>query len=120
MAESRKRQSIPISRKVEIIKYIEANPSKKQTEIAEKFGMNAKTLNHIVKTKTKIMEGAGKQSDARKIFRSSNFGDVDAALMYWFKQHYGRPQIRIDGDVLLRKTAYFASVFEYAAPPSSS
>ena len=121
MAESsRKRQSIPISKKVEIIKYMEANPSKKQTEVAETFGMNTKTLNNIVKAKTKIMEGAGKRSDGRKRFRNNNFEDVDAALILWFKQHYGRPQIRIDGDILLRKAAYFASEFDYATPPSAS
>ena len=74
MAESRKRQSIPISRKVEIIKYIEANPSKKQTEIAEKFGMNAKTLNHIVKAKTKIMEGAGNNQMLGKDSEAATLG----------------------------------------------
>ena len=120
MAKLRKRQYIPISRKVEIILYMEANPSKKQTKVAEKFGMNAKTLNNIVKAKTKIMEGAGKLSDGRKRFKSKNFGEVNAALTLWLKQHFGRPQIRIDGDILLRKAAYFASEFEYATPPSSS
>ena len=120
MAESRKRQSIPISKKVEIIKYMEANPSKKQAEVAVNFGMNRKTLNNIVQAKTKIIEGAGKRSHGRKRLRSNNFENVDAALILWFKEQYGRPQVRIDGDVLLRKAAYFASEFEYATQPSSS
>ena len=115
MDESRKRQSIPISKNFEIIKYMEANPSKKQAEVAENFGLNRKTLNNIVKAKTKIMKVAGKRSDGRKRLRSNNFEDVDAALILWFKE-----QVRIDGDVLLRKAAYFASEFEYAMQPSSS
>ena len=120
MDESRKRHSISISKKVEIIKYIEANPSKKQAEVAENFELNRKTLNNIVKAKTKIMEVAGKRSDGRKRLRSNNFEDVDAALILWFKEQYERPQVRIDGDELLRKAAYCASEFEYATQPSSS
>ena len=82
--------------------------------------MNRKTLNNIVKAKTKIMEGAGKRSDGRKRLRSNNFEDVDAAVILWLKEQYGSPQVRMNGDVLLRKAAYFASEFEYATQPSSS
>ena len=88
MLVMKKRKSISVTKKAEILKYIEKNLSKKQTEVVETFELSKQTLNNIVKQKSKIVESAGKCSEDRKKFRSNNYEDVVAAMILWFKQHY--------------------------------
>ena len=68
VSEKKKQKSISVIKKAEIMKYIEGDPPKKHTEVAEAFGLSKQALNIIVKQKLKIVEGTGICSEERKRF----------------------------------------------------
>ena len=121
--DKRKRKAITTARKIEIIEYQEQNSSTKKTEIAEHFELSKQTLNDILKNKSKIREEAQKaRSDSakRKRFRSVTFEDVDMALIIWFRQYQAKPDLRIDGLMLVQKAMYFSKKFGNETSPDMS
>lgn len=119
-----KRQAIPVAKKVEIIQYYAEHPSAKKSEIATHFGIKKQTLHNILQARNKVEDEVKKrsasQSESIKRLRSTNYDDVDAALILWFRQNYARPDIRIDGEMLLGKAGYFSSEFGHDTAPSDS
>jgi len=122
MAEKRKRTAISIERKIEIIEYHEKNSSLKKKEVADHLGIKKQTLNDILKNKQKTLEEArksGSRADTleRKRLKLVTFEDVDAALIIWFRQLYEKPDLRIDGEMLLEKACMFAGEIGHESKP---
>ena len=121
----RKKTAIDIKTKLAILDYKEKNPSRKQVDIAKHFDLPPQTVNNILNKKSQIRETAAQTQgraggSVRKRIRATQYEDVDAALILWFKQLYARPDIRVDGLMLNEKAGYFAKEFGYDSPPSSS
>ena len=119
----KKRKGLTIDQKLEIIRYQEKNPTLKKTDIAKHFDIAKQTLSDILKSKDKILKECTEEADrpdtsARKRFRATDYDDVDAAMVIWFRQYYGMPDLRIDGEMLLAKAAYFANEFKHEKAPS--
>lgn len=49
-----------------------------------------------------------KPNTSRKRFWTANY-NVDQSLIIWFRQYYFKPDLRIDGEMLILKDAYSAS-----------
>lgn len=125
MATKRKRNSITIEQKVKIINHCESNANQKKTDVAAHFDIPKQTLNDILNKKDKIVSEYNKKksqplASQRKRLRVTNYDDVDAALILWFRQYYNKPNLRVDGEMLYQKAKYFAEAFNHETSPSSS
>uniref|UniRef100_A0A3B3SWE0 HTH CENPB-type domain-containing protein n=1 Tax=Paramormyrops kingsleyae TaxID=1676925 RepID=A0A3B3SWE0_9TELE len=105
--------------KYEIIKYTVANPGLTKMEIAAKFGIKGPILFDIMKNKQKVIDAIekGETVDTRtgsvKRIKHVSFENVDSALIKWFRQVNSKPEIRVDGEMLLVKARQFAADLGY-------
>ena len=83
-----KHQSLSLQKKVAIIPAVDnAPPSNKKKEIASEFGIPTNTLSTVLKNRASIMcnETRVVVNPKWKRFRSSEYDDVDEALLKWFR-----------------------------------
>ena len=114
----RKLKTLSYKEKYEIIQFVDANPSMKRTDIAEKFGIARPTLYDLLeKNRQKIIDTiekgetvATKKGTVKRI-KHVSFEDVDSALLKWFHQVLAKPEIRVHGEMLLLKARKFAGEF---------
>lgn len=99
-----------IAEKYEITQFVLDNPQWKQKDICAKFGIKQSTLSTYISKTEKIKEQFSNLDCLlkKKRLRKTNFDDVDAALLIWFKQkrHAG---ISLNGELLKLKATEFAT-----------
>ena len=86
MASKGSHQSIPLSKKIEIIKAVNSK-KKSKSLIAQEFGVAKSTVSTIMKNK-KILKAVESSSylPERKRLRTAAHTDIEEALLLWFKQ----------------------------------
>ena len=98
-----------IEEKLNILRYYEENPLMKKKDIAAHFNMKPQTLSDLIKNSDKIRaqnsEGSFLVNCKRK--RLSTQPELDKALLIWFRQNSSRPEVRIDGSMLLQQANTF-------------
>ena len=98
-----------IEEKLKILRYYEENPLMKKKDIAAHFNMKPQTLSDLIKNSDKIRaqrsEGSCLINFKRK--RLSTQPELDKALLIWFRQNSCRPEVRIDGSMLLQQANTF-------------
>ena len=107
-AASKCHKSIPLAKKVEIIKTVEGKKSK--TAIGQEFEIAKSTVSSILKNKRKIFEAFESSTFGpdRKRLRTAAHTDIEDAFLLWFKQarSLGVP---ISGPILQLKARELAS-----------
>ncbi|XP_013164004.1 PREDICTED: tigger transposable element-derived protein 6-like isoform X2 [Papilio xuthus] len=106
MAQKRKRCSLSVAEKQNIINYVDKNPMTKKLAIADKFGIPASTLGTILKFKDKFSEESGLPVNSRRL-KSCEFKDVEECVLKWLKQCRDK-KITIGGPILQEKAQQFA------------
>ena len=87
MASKGYHQSIPLSKKLEIIKAVDSK-KKSKSLIVQEFGVAKSTIYTIMKNKEKTLEAVESSSylPERKRLRTAAHTDIEKALLLWFKQ----------------------------------
>ena len=87
MASKGSHQSIPLSKKIEIIKAVNSK-KKSKSLIAQEFGVAKSTVSTINKNKEKLLKAVESSSylPERKRLRTAAHTDIEEALLLWFKQ----------------------------------
>lgn len=98
MAQKRKRCSLSVAEKRNIINYVDQNPMTKKLDIANKFGIPASTLATILKSKDKFSEESGLNVNSKRL-KSCEFKDVEECVLKWLKQCRDK-KIPIGGPIL--------------------
>lgn len=106
MAQKRKRCSLSVAEKRNIINYVDQNPMTKKLDIANKFGIPASTLATILKSKDKFSEESGLNVNSKRL-KSCEFKDVEECVLKWLKQCRDK-KIPIGGPILQEKAQRFA------------
>lgn len=106
MAQKRKRCSLSVAEKRNIINYVDQNPMTKKLDIANKFGIPASTLATILKFKDKFSEESGLNVNSKRL-KSCEFKDVEECVLKWLKQCRDK-KIPIGGPILQEKAQRFA------------
>ena len=104
-----KRQFLSLQKKVAIIRAVDNAPPSKKKEIASEFSIPANTLSTVLKNQASIMcsETRGVFDQKRKRISSSEYKDMDEALLKWFPG--ARDQnVPVSGPLLLAKAKEFA------------
>ena len=107
MAAKRKRVDLDLSVKMEIVQEVDTNI--KQKDVAAKFGINVSTVSKLVKNREKIEKDfhSSVTSSACKRMRTSAYGEIDDALLKWFKQTRSA-QMPVSGPMLAEIAERFA------------
>ena len=82
----KKRKSLSLNEKLQIIRKIEDNPQKRKAVVAEELGIPFTTLCNIWKDRQKYMNKVAKGTDdlSRKRLRNAKLETVDESLLQWF------------------------------------
>ena len=107
-----KRTSIAVKDKLKIIARIENG--EKQITVGQAYGLSKTTVNTIWKNRDNLkrqFQSADFSSESKR-FRSSDYKDVDAALLKWFKQVRTR-NVPINGPLLMAKANALAGALGY-------
>lgn len=108
----KKRKTLTLSTKVEIIQAVESNS--KKGDVAKTFDIAPSTLSTVLSQKEKIMyewTKSGTLSQRKKI-RAVEYADVDQALVQWFTQQRSA-NVPINGPMLQEKARHFAEELGY-------
>ena len=88
MKPSRKHKDLPLSRKFEIVRFVEMHPSMKQKEICDHFGIPQSTPSKLLSNKeaikTNYFSGETKVETKRQCH--PKFENLDKALLTWFRK----------------------------------
>ena len=105
----RGRQERTLAEKLKILQYVDDHPGLKRTTIAAHFSMSPQTLSDLIKKSDQIrgLASAGSSMSGNKRLRASTHPEVDKALLIWFRQKACRPELRIDGSMLLQQATVF-------------
>jgi hypothetical protein len=105
--------------KCAIITFVEENPSLKQKEIAEKYGIKPQTLSDILKNKDDFKMKAANSKFTQHLTkdRKLKYEEVDKALILWFRDRTSVPGVIIDGEVLRAKANEFAKLLYGGSTP---
>ena len=93
-----------------IINYVDANKSMKLKDIAAQFSLSLSTLDDIMKNREKIEAecvSPGSRTTSVKRARTVTHSDVDKAMIFWFRQMFSLPDLRVDGCMLLQQANKF-------------
>ena len=118
MAQPTKKRSITTKtyeEKLLIIDYAEKNSHMTKKDIAIHFNVPKQTLSDILKNKDKIRASSSQDNNLAPVAkrqRSTLHPEVDKALIIWTRQKACRPDIRLDGTMLLQKANAFLHIFE--------
>lgn len=92
MAEKRKRQSISIQIKKQIIDAYEADSSKSYNDLAKEFSKDGLSLTKsnvqsVINAKDKILNAVDNGIGAKRVrLTNAKYEDLEAAVLTWFKQ----------------------------------
>lgn len=99
---SRKRKSLSLQEKLNILRAVKENPTRKKVCIAKELGLTPSTLNSIVAKRIEIEENARTFDVKCKQARSSEHVQLDKAVFEWFKQARAAG-VNFDGTILREK-----------------
>uniref|UniRef100_A0A8D0DG22 Tigger transposable element derived 4 n=1 Tax=Salvator merianae TaxID=96440 RepID=A0A8D0DG22_SALMN len=106
----RKKQSLSIKDKIDIIAAIESGQQKR--EIVERYGIKKNSLTSIMKNKGKVLEAFESQQfdPKRKRLRTAFYADLEVALLKWYRTAQCS-NIPVNGPLLRFKANNFAHKF---------
>lgn len=104
---SRKRKALSLQEKLDIIRVVKENPTRKRVDIAKELGLTPSTLNSIVAKRGEIEENARVFDVKCKQARSSEYTHLDEAVFTWFKQARAGG-VNFDGTILREKALEIA------------
>lgn len=104
---SRKRKALSLQEKLDIIRVVKENPTRKRVDIAKELGLTPSTLNSIVATRGEIEENARVFDVKCKQAWSSEYTHLDEAVFTWFKQTRAGG-VNFDGTILREKALEIA------------
>ncbi|KAH8023852.1 hypothetical protein HPB51_018833 [Rhipicephalus microplus] len=99
---SRKRKSLSLQKKLNILRVVKENPTRKKVCIAKELGLTPSTLNSIVAKWIELKENARTFDVKCKQVRSSEHVQLDKAVFEWFKQARAAG-VNFDGTILREK-----------------
>ena len=104
MDPSRKRKDLPLSRKFEIVRFVEMHPSMKQKEICDHFEVPQSTLSKLLSNKEAIKTNyfSGETNLVTKRQCHPKFEKIDKALLTWFR-NVRASNTCVNGPILLAK-----------------
>jgi CTP synthase (UTP-ammonia lyase) len=104
----RKRNSLPLSKKYEIVKLSEQNV--KQCEIVRRYGLRQSTISTILRNSKKIKENYEMSTNHnRKRHRCGMNPEIDGAVREWFETARLN-DVPINGTILQEKATDFAKL----------
>ncbi|KAH7975727.1 hypothetical protein HPB52_004647 [Rhipicephalus sanguineus] len=106
---SRKRKPLSIKEKLNILAVVDGNPKRKRVDIANELGLPASTVNTVVSKRKEIETNALVFGGATKQARGARHGELEEALLKWFKQARASG-VNFDGSVLKEKALDIADV----------
>lgn len=104
---SRKRKAFSLQEKLNILRAVEENPTRKRVCLAKELGLTPSTLNTIVARRSKIEENARNFAGGCKQARGAEHTPLDEAVFKWFKQARAAG-VNFDGTILREKTIEIA------------
>ncbi|XP_037576660.1 major centromere autoantigen B [Dermacentor silvarum] len=99
---SRKRKPLSIKDKLNILAAVDRNPKRKRIDIANELGLPAATVNTVVSKRKGIETNAMAFSGATKQACEAHHGELEEALLKWFKQARASG-VNFNGSVLKEK-----------------
>ncbi|XP_044599588.1 tigger transposable element-derived protein 6-like [Cotesia glomerata] len=105
MTEKRKRCSLSVAKKRQIIKYVNENLVMKKIDIAKKFEILSSTLATILKFKERFSEESGLRASSKR-FKLCEYTYVEKCILKWLKQCRDK-NVVIGGPILQEKTQQF-------------
>ncbi|KAL1418186.1 hypothetical protein MTO96_026197 [Rhipicephalus appendiculatus] len=104
---SRKRKALSLEEKLNVLHAVDKQPVRKRVDIAKDLGLPPSTLNSIVSKRAEIEENAALFGPKAKQARGAKYGNLDDALLTWFKQARAA-SINFDGSILREKAMEIA------------
>jgi len=103
-----KYQSLPLAKKIEIIREVELGEISK-SDIAKKHNLPLSTLSTFLKNKADLEEKYSNidANKKRKRVKKPGFPEVDEAVTLWFSEARSR-NINLDGSIIKAKAVDFA------------
>ncbi|KAH7980775.1 hypothetical protein HPB49_019131 [Dermacentor silvarum] len=105
----RKQKPLSIKDKPNILAAVDWNPKRKRIDIANELGLPASTVNTVVSKWKEIEKNAMVFSGATKQARGARHGELEEALLKWFKQ-VQISGVNFDGSVLKEKALEVADL----------
>ena len=117
---SKKRTSLPLWKKYDIINEVNRKNHKSMSMLAKELEISRTSLLTILKNKEKIIEDfeAGCSTKAKRKSKH-NFEEVDEPLVKWFRQARDE-KIPVSGEMLLLKAQEYAEVCSCENPKTSN
>ncbi|KAL1484703.1 hypothetical protein MTO96_032422 [Rhipicephalus appendiculatus] len=106
---SRKRKPLSIKEKLNILAVVDRNPKRKRIDRVNELGVLASTVNTVVSKRKEIETNTLVFSGATKQARGARHGELEEALLKWFKQARASG-VNFDGNVLNEKALEIADV----------
>lgn len=104
---SRKRKALSLKEKLDVLNAVDTQPARKRVDIAKDLGLPPSTLNSIVSKRAEIEGNAALFGPKAKRARGAKYGNLDEALLTWFKQARAAG-INFDGSILREKAMVIA------------
>ncbi|KAG0426595.1 hypothetical protein HPB47_026299 [Ixodes persulcatus] len=108
---SRKRKPLSLKEKLNILAAVDRDPKRKRIDIARDLGLPASTVNTVVSKRKDIESNALVFSSATKQARGAKHGELEAALLNWFKQ-VRASGVNFDGSILWEKAKEIAEMLD--------
>ncbi|KAG0432820.1 hypothetical protein HPB47_020496 [Ixodes persulcatus] len=83
---SRKRKPLTLRERLSILAVVDRDPKRKRIDIAKGLRLPASTVNTVVSKRKQIEENALVFGAATKQARGAKHGELEDALLKWFKQ----------------------------------
>ncbi|XP_072172602.1 tigger transposable element-derived protein 4-like [Diadema setosum] len=108
MASQKKRKSLSLERKIEILRAVDSG--RKKSDVAKEFELSSSTMSTIIKNKCRIEEQyeSAKYNPSHKRFRTAALDDVEEALIKWFRDVRDK-NLPVSGPLLKEKVEFFAT-----------
>uniref|UniRef100_A0A1E1X318 Putative tigger transposable element n=1 Tax=Amblyomma aureolatum TaxID=187763 RepID=A0A1E1X318_9ACAR len=104
---SRKRKALSLQEKLDALNAVDRQPARKRIDIAKDLGLPPSTLNSIVSKRAEIEGNAALFGPKAKQARGAKYGNLDEALLTWFKQARAAG-VNFDGSILREKAVDIA------------
>ncbi|KAG0432026.1 hypothetical protein HPB47_021215 [Ixodes persulcatus] len=108
---SRKHKPLSLKEKLNILAAVDQDPKRKRIDIARDLGLPASTVNTVVSKRKDIESNALVFGSATKQARGAKHGELEAALLNWFKQARASG-VNFDGSILREKAMEIAKMLD--------
>ena len=113
MATSKKRKSLSLERKIEILRAVDSG--RKKSDVAREYDLSSSTMSTLIKNRPRIEQqyNMSKSDPTRKRIRTAALDDVEEALIKWFRDVRGK-NLPVSGPLLKEKADMFAKSLGHA------